>query len=74
MCVWGERRNVRIFCEFNSLLQVISLAGPVVTLAGFNSTVLAVYHSTDPGVSDQHLAMDIVALNGKTFIIFSFKR
>lgn len=44
--------------------QVISLAGPVVTLAGYNTTVFAVYHSTDPGPTDQHLAMDIIAVNG----------
>ena len=46
-------------------LQVISLAGPVVALGAFNTAVLAVYHSTDPGYSDQHLAMDIVAMNGR---------
>lgn len=43
---------------------MISLAGPVVTLASFNTTVVAVYHSTDPGHSDQHFGMDIIALNG----------
>ncbi|KOB76608.1 Acidic nucleoplasmic DNA-binding protein 1 [Operophtera brumata] len=30
----------------------------------FNTTVLAVYHSSDPGTSDQHLSMDVIALNG----------
>ncbi|KAJ8735714.1 hypothetical protein PYW07_007334 [Mythimna separata] len=58
-------RLLRLFTPMGTQRQVISLAGPVVTLGAFNTAVLAVYHSTDPGYSDQHLAMDIVALNGR---------
>lgn len=58
-------RYLRLFTSMGTQRQVISLPGPVVALAGFNTTVFAVYHSTDPGISDQHLAMDIIALNGR---------
>ncbi|KAL0901352.1 hypothetical protein ABMA27_006631 [Loxostege sticticalis] len=58
-------RLLRLFTPMGTQRQVISLAGPVVALAGYNTTVLAVYHSTEPGVSDQHLAMDIIAMNGR---------
>ncbi|CAH0592617.1 unnamed protein product [Chrysodeixis includens] len=58
-------RLLRLFTPLGTQRQVISLAGPVVTLGGFNTTVFAVYHSTDPGLSDQHLAMDIIAINGR---------
>ncbi|XP_049875326.1 WD repeat and HMG-box DNA-binding protein 1 [Pectinophora gossypiella] len=58
-------RLLRLFTPMGTQRQVISLAGPVVTLAGYNTTILAAYHRSDPGVSDQHLAMDIIALNGR---------
>ncbi|KAL4716859.1 hypothetical protein ACJJTC_012670 [Scirpophaga incertulas] len=58
-------RLLRLFTPMGTQRQVISLAGPVVSLAAYNTTVLAVYHSTEPGVSDQHLSMDIVAMNGR---------
>ncbi|XP_034835904.1 WD repeat and HMG-box DNA-binding protein 1 [Maniola hyperantus] len=58
-------RLLRLFTPCGTQRQVISLAGPVVALAGFSTTLLAAYHHTDPGLSDQHLAMDIVALNGR---------
>ncbi|KAF9801546.1 hypothetical protein SFRURICE_015040 [Spodoptera frugiperda] len=58
-------RLLRLYTPMGTQRQVISLAGPVVCLGAFNTAVLAVYHSTDPGPSDQHLAMDIVALNGR---------
>ncbi|KAH9641783.1 hypothetical protein HF086_003909 [Spodoptera exigua] len=66
MC-WNDIGIVRCHTAENgeSTIDVISLAGPVVCLGAFNTAVLAVYHSTDPGPSDQHLAMDIVALNGR---------
>lgn len=51
---------------------MISLPGPAVALAGFNTTVFAVYHKTDPGLSDQHLAMDIIALNGLLYLMETF--
>ncbi|XP_022130304.2 WD repeat and HMG-box DNA-binding protein 1 [Pieris rapae] len=58
-------RFLRIFTPMGTQRQVISLAGPVVCLAAVNTTVFAVYHQTDPGLSDQHLAMDIIAFNGR---------
>lgn len=58
-------RHLRLFTPMGTQRQVVSLAGPVVALASFNTTVMAVYHSSDPGVSDQHLSMDIIALNGR---------
>lgn len=58
-------RLLRLYTPMGTQRQVISLPGPVVALGGYNTTVLAVYHSTDPGVSDQHLAMDIIAMNGR---------
>ncbi|CAG9796474.1 unnamed protein product [Diatraea saccharalis] len=56
-------RLLRLYTAMGTQRQVISLAGPVVSLAAYNTTVLAVYHSNEPGVTDQHLAMDIIALN-----------
>ncbi|KAG6450529.1 hypothetical protein O3G_MSEX006602 [Manduca sexta] len=47
------------------VVAVVSLQGPIVSLACYNTTIMAIYHSTDPGVSDQHMAMDIIALNGR---------
>ncbi|XP_073957413.1 chromosome transmission fidelity 4 [Choristoneura fumiferana] len=58
-------RLLRLFTPMGTQRQVISLSGPVVCLAAYNTTVLVVYHRTDPGVSDQHLAMDIIAMNGR---------
>ncbi|CAK1540165.1 unnamed protein product [Leptosia nina] len=58
-------RLLRIFTPMGTQRQVLSLPGPVVCLASFNTTVFAVYHHTDPGLSDQHLAMDIIAFNGR---------
>ncbi|XP_061709099.1 WD repeat and HMG-box DNA-binding protein 1 [Cydia pomonella] len=58
-------RLLRLFTPMGTQRQVISVAGPVVSLAAFNTTVFSVYHSTDPGATDQHLAMDIVAMNGR---------
>ncbi|KAI5644928.1 minichromosome loss protein, mcl1, middle region domain-containing protein [Phthorimaea operculella] len=58
-------RLLRLFTPMGTQRQVISLPGPVVTLASYNTTVLAVYHSSEPGDNDQHLAMDIIALNGR---------
>ncbi|XP_045493437.1 WD repeat and HMG-box DNA-binding protein 1 [Colias croceus] len=58
-------RLLRIFTPLGTQRQVLSLSGPVVALAGFNTTVFVVYHHTDPGHSDQHLAMDIIAFNGR---------
>ncbi|CAG4978098.1 unnamed protein product [Parnassius apollo] len=58
-------RLLRLFTPMGTQRQVISLPGPAVALSGFNTTVIAAYHQTDPGVSDQHLAMDIIALNGR---------
>ncbi|XP_013135279.1 PREDICTED: WD repeat and HMG-box DNA-binding protein 1 [Papilio polytes] len=60
-----DARLLRLFTTMGTQRQVISLPGPAVALSGFNTTILAVYHSTDPGLSDQHLAMDIIALNGR---------
>ncbi|XP_050666670.1 WD repeat and HMG-box DNA-binding protein 1 [Leptidea sinapis] len=58
-------RLLRLFTPMGTQRQVISLSGPVVSLAGFNTTAMAVYHHTEPGISDQHLAMDIIAVNGR---------
>ncbi|KAJ0182402.1 hypothetical protein K1T71_001771 [Dendrolimus kikuchii] len=58
-------RLLRLFTSMGTQRQVISLMGPVVSLAAYNTTVFAVYHQSDPGVSDQHLSVDIVALNGR---------
>ncbi|XP_059050858.1 WD repeat and HMG-box DNA-binding protein 1 [Achroia grisella] len=58
-------RLLRLFTPMGTQRQVISLPGPVVCLAAYNTTVMAVYHKTDPGISDQHLAMDIIATNGR---------
>ncbi|XP_068626537.1 WD repeat and HMG-box DNA-binding protein 1 isoform X2 [Battus philenor] len=58
-------RLLRLFTPMGTQRQVISLPGPVVTLAGFNTSVFVVYHKTDPGLTDQHLAMDIIAINGR---------
>ncbi|CAH0727458.1 unnamed protein product, partial [Brenthis ino] len=58
-------RLLRLFTPMGTQRQVISLAGPVVALTGFNTTVMAVYHRSEPGPTDQHLAMDIIALNGR---------
>ncbi|XP_039757600.1 WD repeat and HMG-box DNA-binding protein 1 [Pararge aegeria] len=65
VAVATNARLLRLFTSCGTQRQVISLAGPVVALAGFSTTVLATYHHTDPGLSDQHLAVDIVALNGR---------
>uniref|UniRef100_A0A2A4IX35 WDHD1/CFT4 second beta-propeller domain-containing protein n=1 Tax=Heliothis virescens TaxID=7102 RepID=A0A2A4IX35_HELVI len=65
LAVATNARLLRLFTPMGTQRQVISLAGPVVSLAAFNTAVLAVYHSTDPGYSDQHLAMDIIAMNGR---------
>ncbi|XP_048489495.1 WD repeat and HMG-box DNA-binding protein 1 [Plutella xylostella] len=59
-----DARLLRLYTPRGTQRQVISLAGPVVALAGFNTTILAVYHSSEPGPTDQHLAMDIIAMNG----------
>ncbi|XP_026758868.2 WD repeat and HMG-box DNA-binding protein 1 [Galleria mellonella] len=58
-------RLLRLFTPMGTQRQVISLPGPVVCLAAYNTTVMAVYHKTEPGVSAQHLAMDIIAVNGR---------
>ncbi|CAH2050631.1 unnamed protein product, partial [Iphiclides podalirius] len=58
-------RLLRLFTPMGTQRQVISLSGPVVALSGFNTTIVAAYHVTDPGISDQHLAMDIIAVNGR---------
>ncbi|KPJ08679.1 WD repeat and HMG-box DNA-binding protein 1 [Papilio machaon] len=60
-----DARLLRLFTTMGTQRQVISLPGPAVALSGFNTTVMAVYHTTDPRLSDQHLAMDIIALNGR---------
>ncbi|OWR47950.1 acidic nucleoplasmic DNA-binding protein 1 [Danaus plexippus plexippus] len=58
-------RLLRLYTPLGTQRQVICLSGPAVTLACYNTTVAAVYHRTDPGLTDQHLAMDIIALNGR---------
>ncbi|GBP37504.1 WD repeat and HMG-box DNA-binding protein 1 [Eumeta japonica] len=58
-------RLLRLFTPMGTQRQVISLAGPVVILASFGSTILSVYHSSEPGISDQHLSMDIIAMHGR---------
>lgn len=58
-------RLLRLFTAMGTQRQVISLPGPIVSLAGYDSTVFAVYHSNDPGVADQHLSMDIIAMHGR---------
>ncbi|XP_049691894.2 WD repeat and HMG-box DNA-binding protein 1 [Helicoverpa armigera] len=65
VAVATNARLLRMFTPMGTQRQVISLAGPVVSLGAFNTAVLAVYHSTDPGYTDQHLAMDIIAMNGR---------
>ncbi|RVE48134.1 hypothetical protein evm_007194 [Chilo suppressalis] len=58
-------RLLRVYTAMGTQRQVISLPGPVVSLAAYNTTVLAVYHGSEPGVTDQHLSMDIIALHGR---------
>ncbi|XP_013197193.2 WD repeat and HMG-box DNA-binding protein 1 [Amyelois transitella] len=55
---------LRLFTPLGTQRQVISLAGPAVCLASYNTSVMAVYHASEP-VSEQHLNMDIVAINGR---------
>ncbi|XP_072941317.1 WD repeat and HMG-box DNA-binding protein 1 [Epargyreus clarus] len=65
LAVATSARLLRLYTPLGTQRQVISLPGPIVALAAFNTTVLAVYHHTDPGITDQHLAMDIIAINGR---------
>ncbi|XP_041975465.1 WD repeat and HMG-box DNA-binding protein 1 [Aricia agestis] len=58
-------RLLRLYTPLGTQRQVISLLGPIVTLAARDSTVMAVYHRADPGETDQNLAMDIVTLNSR---------
>lgn len=58
-------RLLRVYTPMGTQRQVISLLGPVVCLAAYNTTALVAYHSTEPGPADQHIAMDIIAINGR---------
>ncbi|XP_053622607.1 WD repeat and HMG-box DNA-binding protein 1 [Plodia interpunctella] len=60
-----DARLLRLFTVLGTQRQVISLCGPAVCLASYNTSVMVVYHRTDPGVIDQHLSMDIITVNGR---------
>lgn len=55
---------LRIFSVFGSQRAVISIPGPVVSLASYKNYIFVVYHACTAHAKDQNLSGMLVQLNG----------
>lgn len=59
-----DARYLRLFSIMGTQREVLSISGPVITVAGHSDSIMVAYHSASPTGDDQHISLLLVQAIG----------